>query len=95
MSKNQSESKETKKEEKTTTATTTAPTSKLAVFEEDDYFEEFEDEGFDDQTKEDIDFKQWQEDWEDEENNDHFEDVLRKEFNANRNVDLGANVEMR
>ncbi len=55
--------------------------SKLGVFEEDDYFEEFDDEEFNEvDTKEDIDFKQWQEDWEDEEINDQFEAVLRKEM---------------
>ena len=37
---------------------------KLRVFEEDDYFEEFEQDNIDTLRKKDsIDFKQWQADW--------------------------------
>jgi hypothetical protein len=73
---------------------------KLGVFEEDDYFEEFEDEGKENcdliilfilfvewaeaQGKEEIDFKQWQEDWEDEEINDHFEKVLKAQIDGQK-----------
>lgn len=60
-----------------------AQVSKLAVFEEDDYFEEFDDEDWNEgQVKEDIDFNKWQEEWEDEEINDQFEKVLRREMDA-------------
>ena len=54
---------------------------KLRVFEEDDYFEEFEQDNIDTLRKKDsIDFKQWQADWEDEEINDHFEEILKSEL---------------
>jgi hypothetical protein len=54
---------------------------KLGVFEEDDYFEEFEQDNIDTLRKKDsIDFKQWQADWEDEEINDHFEEILKSEL---------------
>ena len=58
--------------------------AKLAVFEEDDFFEEFDDEEYNEgQVKEsEIDFKQWQEDWEDEEINDQFDKILRREMDA-------------
>ena len=60
-----------------------AQVSKLAVFEEDDYFEEFDDEDWNEgQVKEDIDFNKWQEEWEDEEINDQFEKVLRREMDT-------------
>ncbi len=63
------------------TNSTTTNTLKLAVFEEDDYFEEFDvEECIDNQGKDDIDFKRWQEDWEDEDINDNFDKVLRKEM---------------
>ena len=59
---------------------------KLAVFEEDDYFEEFDDEDWNEgAVKEDLDFNKWQEEWEDEEINDQFEKVLRKEMDALKN----------
>ena len=62
-------------------STNNQPTTKLGLFEEDDYFEEFDDEEWNDnQSKEDIDFKRWQEDWEDEDINDQFDKVLRKEM---------------
>jgi hypothetical protein len=56
--------------------------TKLAVFEEDDYFEEFDDEEWGEiqDKKENIDFNKWQEEWEDEETNDQFENILRKEM---------------
>ncbi len=82
MSKSASESKDSKvdKSEKKESLTQTA-TTKLAVFEEDDYFEEFDDEEWvENNTNEDIDFKQWQEDWEDEEINDQFDKVLSREM---------------
>ena len=54
---------------------------KLRVFEEDNYFEEFEQDNIDTLRKKDsIDFKQWQADWEDEEINDHFEEILKSEL---------------
>jgi len=54
---------------------------KLRVFEEDDYFEEFQQENIDPLRKKDsIDFKQWQADWEDEEINDNFEKILKEEL---------------
>ena len=57
--------------------------TKLGLFEEDDYFEEFEDEEWNEgHVKEELDFKQWQEEWEDEEINDQFEKVLKKEIEA-------------
>jgi 26 proteasome complex subunit DSS1 len=56
---------------------------KLGLFEEDDYFEEFEDEEWNEgHVKEDIDLKQWQEEWEDEEINDQFEVVMKREIEA-------------
>ena len=58
---------------------------KLGLFEEDDYFEEFETEEWNEgHVKEEIDFKQWQEEWEDEEINDQFEVVLKREIEAFR-----------
>jgi hypothetical protein len=60
---------------------------KLGLFEEDDYFEEFENEEWNEgQIKEEIDFKQWQEEWEDEEINDQFEIVLKREIEAFKQV---------
>ena len=54
---------------------------KLRVFEEDDYFEEFQQENIESLRKKDsIDFKQWQADWEDEEINDNFEKILKEEL---------------
>jgi 26 proteasome complex subunit DSS1 len=75
--------KENKKDEKIVgqNANNASASNKLGVFEEDDYFEEFDDEEWGDtNTKDDIDFKQWQEDWEDEDINDQFDKVLRKEM---------------
>lgn len=79
MSKSASETKVVKKDEKE------IPNQpiKSNVFEEDDYFEEFDEEGYaenNNQNEEDIDFKQWQEDWEDEEINDQFDKVLKREM---------------
>ncbi len=57
--------------------------TKLGLFEEDDFFEEFEDEEWNEQSaKEEINLKQWQEEWEDEEINDQFETVLKREIDA-------------
>jgi len=77
--------KKTEKETKVATANQT----KLAVFEEDDFFEEFDEEDYDGGVKEDIDYSKWQEEWEDEEINDGFETVLRREmelFKTSNNV---------
>jgi hypothetical protein len=75
--KNNNEKKEEKKEEKKDNSNLV----KLRVFEEDDYFEEFEQDNIDTLRKKDsIDFKQWQADWEDEEINDHFEEILKSEL---------------
>jgi len=67
---------------------------KLEVFEEDDYFEEFDEQGNiiiiliyiltdldwdENKFKEDVDIKQWQENWEDE-IEDHFEKNLKTEI---------------
>ena len=52
---------------------------KLGVFEEDDYFEEFE-QNYDFQRKDTIELKQWQADWEDEEIKDNFEEILKSEL---------------
>ena len=55
--------------------------NKIQIFEEDDYFEDFSEEDWDEQAiKEDINFKQWQENWEDEEIDDKFENQLRSEI---------------
>ena len=67
---------------------------KLGVFEEDDYFEEFEDGMFiyiifniiekvnvlSQKSTDEKGFQQWQADWEDEEINDHFDEILKKEL---------------
>lgn len=88
--KKENESKTGQDVKSTTNPSTTGQIVKLAVFEEDDYFEEFDDEEFGESgVKDDIDFKQWQEDWEDEEINDNFEKVLRKEM---ENFKSGNNV---
>ncbi len=64
---------------------------KLAVFEEDDYFEEFDDEEWNEgAVKEDLDFNKWQEEWEDEEINDQFEKVLRKEMDTFKAKKVGS-----
>lgn len=68
-----------------------ATQTKLGLFEEEDLFEEFDDEGKtlfinlewnESHMKEDIDINKWQEDWEDEEINDQFEKVLKKELDT-------------
>jgi len=52
------------------------------VFEDDDDFEEFEVEDWENEkTQEQIDVKQWQEDWDDEESNTDFAEELKKELN--------------
>lgn len=67
---------------------------KLGVFEEEDYFEEFEDgmlifiifniiekmEVISQKSTDEKGFQQWQADWEDEEINDHFDEILKKEL---------------
>ena len=92
--------KENKGEKKETNTNTTSNTTqnkdgqvqenlnkekaKLAVFEEDDFFEEFDDEEYNEGAvkESEIDFKQWQEDWEDEEINDQFDKILKREMEA-------------
>jgi 26 proteasome complex subunit DSS1 len=55
--------------------------TKIQIFEEDDYFEDFVEEDWDEKAiKEDINFKQWQENWEDEEVDDKFENQIRMEI---------------
>jgi 26 proteasome complex subunit DSS1 len=84
MIKNTKDGKETKdiKDNKET-----QQSSKLAVFEEDDYFEEFDDEEWTESgAKDEIDFNKWQEEWEDEEINDQFEKVLRREMENFKNA---------
>ena len=67
----------------------------LRVFEEDDYFEEFEEGNYikiinyfiDKLRLEKIkseEMRQWQANWEDEEVNDNFENLLKQELNANK-----------
>jgi 26 proteasome complex subunit DSS1 len=53
---------------------------KLGVFEEDDYFEEFEHNKNLIEKKDENELKQWQADWEDEEINDNFEEILKSEL---------------
>ena len=67
---------------------------KLRVFEEDDFFEEFEEGKYyflikllniDKLRLERIkseEMRQWQANWEDEEINDNFENILKQELNA-------------
>ena len=53
---------------------------KLGVFEEDDYFEEFEQNRNYIEKKDENELKQWQDDWEDEEIKDKFEEILKSEL---------------
>ena len=53
---------------------------KLGVFEEDDYFEEFEQNRNYIEKKDENELKQWQDDWEDEEIKDNFEEILKSEL---------------
>ena len=53
---------------------------KLGVFEEDDYFEEFEQNKNLMEKKDENELKQWQADWEDEEIKDNFEEILKSEL---------------
>ena len=53
---------------------------KLGVFEEDDYFEEFEQNRNYIEKKDENELKQWQDDWEDEEIKDIFEEILKSEL---------------
>ena len=53
---------------------------KLGVFEEDDYFEEFEQNRNNTEKKDENELKQWQADWEDEEIKDNFEEILKSEL---------------
>ena len=53
---------------------------KLGVFEEDDYFEEFEHNKNLIEKKDENELKQWQDDWEDEEIKDNFEEILKSEL---------------
>ena len=76
MDKTKNEKDKTKKEEKPKEE---GKQIKLGVFEEDDYFEEFE-QNYDFQRKDTIELKQWQADWEDEEINDNYEDKLKLEL---------------
>ncbi len=55
---------------------------KLGVFEEDDYFEEFEQNKNLMEKKDENELKQWQADWEDEEINDNFEEILKSELSS-------------
>ena len=55
---------------------------KLGVFEEDDYFEEFEQNKNSMEKKDENELKQWQADWEDEEINDNFEEILKSELSS-------------
>lgn len=50
-------------------------------YEDDDYFEEFEQENWDEkELVEEIDFKQWQENFDEDENNEQFEKLLKEEI---------------
>lgn len=53
----------------------------IKLLEEDDYFEDFNEEDWDEKAiKEHTDFKQWQENWEDDEVDDKFENQIRAEI---------------
>ena len=80
MDKTKNEKDKTKKEEKPKEE---GKQIKLGAFEEDDYFEEFE-QNYDFQRKDTIELKQWQADWEDEEINDNFEEILKAEIANNK-----------
>ncbi len=80
MDKTKNEKDKTKKEEKPKEE---GKQIKLGVFEEDDYFEEFE-QNYDFQRKDTIELKQWQADWEDEEINYNFEEILKAEIANNK-----------
>ena len=80
MDKTKNEKDKTKKEEKPKEE---GKPMKLGVFEEDDNFEEFE-QNYDFQRKDTIELKQWQADWEDEEINDNFEEILKAEIANNK-----------
>jgi hypothetical protein len=56
---------------------------KLRVFEEDDYFEEFEVEQMELARVKSEDMRKWQANWEDEEINDNFESLLKQELTKN------------
>ena len=53
---------------------------KLRVFEEDDYFEEFEEDKIDLVRIKSEEMKKWKKNWEDEEINDNFESILHQEL---------------
>ena len=63
---------------------------RLEVFEEDDYFEEFEDDSKEKKENKgnELDFKHWQSEWEDEEANDNFDAVLKEEIERNNEIKL-------
>ena len=77
MDKTKNEKDKTKKEEKPKEE---GKQIKLGVFEEDDYFEEFEHNKNLIEKKDENELKQWQADWEDEEINDNFEEILKSEL---------------
>ena len=56
---------------------------KLRVFEEDDYFEEFEEDKMDLARVKSEEMRKWQANWEDEEINDNFESLLKQELTQN------------
>ena len=81
MDKTKNEKDKTKKEEKPKEE---GKQIKLGVFEEDDYFEEFEQNKNSMEKKDENELKQWQADWEDEEINDNFEEILKAEIANNK-----------
>ncbi len=54
--------------------------TKAKLVEDDDDFEEFEDSDWQDAPEEQIDVKQWLEDWDDEDADDEFTEQLRAEI---------------
>jgi len=52
----------------------------LRVFEEDDYFEEFEEDKLQLSRIKSEEMRKWQSNWEDEEINDNFEVMLKQEL---------------
>lgn len=54
--------------------------AKPKLIEDDDDFEEFEDSDWQDAPNEQIDVKQWLEDWDDEDADDEFTEQLREEI---------------
>lgn len=55
---------------------------KVELAEEDDEFEEFEAPDWDENAEDHYDIKQWEEDWDDDDEEDSFTAKLRQELTA-------------